>query len=227
MKKYVSGVALLLAVLLLTVSAYAANDMLLFGPQVKKMDSGKVNKEVDLNKETSGNVSVHQKAGGKGTVEDSKKTSDKILLNGEKVNVTEVSTFNVKKLIQSQSPQSAGMEATYSINDTLAADELGVYGDASGNPWSLTRGETVEISLSWLPSDTGPGIPKEALPHIFEPFYRMDDARSKNKTGSGLGLTIASSILSKHGGSIRVERMEPYRDPLPTYRIRDLPNALR
>ncbi|MBE3555084.1 MAG: HAMP domain-containing protein [Thermicanus sp.] len=58
-------------------------------------------------------------------------------------------------------------------------------------------------------TDTGPGIPKEALPHIFEPFYRMDDARSKNKTGSGLGLTIASSILSKHGGSIRVERMEP------------------
>ncbi|MBE3555314.1 MAG: hypothetical protein IMW85_10105 [Thermicanus sp.] len=153
MKKYVSGVALLLAVLLLTVSAYAANDMFLFGPQVKKMDSGKVNKEVDLDKETSGKVSVHQKAGGKGTVEDSKKTSGKVLLNGEKVNVTEVSTFNVKKLIQSQSPQSSGMEATYSINDTLAADELGMYGDAGGNPWSLTRGETVEISLSWLPSD--------------------------------------------------------------------------
>jgi heavy metal sensor kinase len=52
-------------------------------------------------------------------------------------------------------------------------------------------------------SDTGPGIPASHLPHIFEPFYRIDPSRSKAETGTGLGLAIAHEIAGAHGGTIK------------------------
>ncbi|HEY9617430.1 MAG TPA: HAMP domain-containing sensor histidine kinase [Microcoleaceae cyanobacterium] len=53
--------------------------------------------------------------------------------------------------------------------------------------------------------DTGIGIPAEALPHVFDRFYRVDPARSQTATkGSGLGLAIAQVIVDKHQGLIQV-----------------------
>jgi signal transduction histidine kinase len=49
-------------------------------------------------------------------------------------------------------------------------------------------------------SDTGPGIPPEVLPHIFDRFYK-----GAGSTGSGLGLTIARSLVAAHGGTLTVE----------------------
>jgi len=52
--------------------------------------------------------------------------------------------------------------------------------------------------------DDGAGIPGEALPHIFERFYRVDGARSTRGNGSGLGLAIVRWIVQQHGGSVEV-----------------------
>jgi heavy metal sensor kinase len=54
-------------------------------------------------------------------------------------------------------------------------------------------------------SDTGVGISAEALPHIFEPFYRADSSRSKQVAGVGLGLALVRWIVDAHGGSMRVK----------------------
>ncbi|MFC5401427.1 sensor histidine kinase [Cohnella soli] len=51
--------------------------------------------------------------------------------------------------------------------------------------------------------DTGPGISAQALPHVFEAFYRADDSRNPENGGTGLGLTIAQRILRAHNGELR------------------------
>ena len=67
---------------------------------------------------------------------------------------------------------------------------------------SLHRQEdTVSICIR----DTGVGIPKDSLNHIFERFYRVDKARSRSTGGSGLGLSIVRNMVERNHGSIRVD----------------------
>jgi signal transduction histidine kinase len=53
--------------------------------------------------------------------------------------------------------------------------------------------------------DSGIGIPVEDLPHVFERFYRASKDRSRKVAGVGLGLSIAQSIVQRHGGELQVQ----------------------
>jgi len=54
-------------------------------------------------------------------------------------------------------------------------------------------------------SDRGPGIRKEDLPHLFEPFFRGRDGATAGVPGSGLGLSLVRHIAEAHGGRVTVE----------------------
>jgi heavy metal sensor kinase len=65
--------------------------------------------------------------------------------------------------------------------------------------------EQIKDQARVIVRDTGPGIPAEDLPHIFERFYRAEKSRTRGKsTGFGLGLSIVNWIVEKHGGRIEV-----------------------
>ncbi len=78
------------------------------------------------------------------------------------------------------------------------------YGRAQGSVKAGGRrleGGKLEIFVR----DDGPGIPPESLGRVFERFYRVDKARSRDQGGTGLGLSIVKHIVQAHGGEVRVE----------------------
>ncbi len=66
---------------------------------------------------------------------------------------------------------------------------------------AIEKGDMIEIGVT----DTGEGIPADELQNIFERFHRVDKSRTRATGGSGLGLTIAKSLVEAHGGKITVQ----------------------
>jgi two-component system sensor histidine kinase CpxA len=58
--------------------------------------------------------------------------------------------------------------------------------------------------------DHGPGVPEAALPQLFEPFFRVDQARARNTGGAGLGLAITRRAVELHGGRVRAANAHPH-----------------
>lgn len=82
--------------------------------------------------------------------------------------------------------------------------ENGIKYNVHGGSLTITLDRTEELGILKV-SDTGTGIPEDALGHIFERFYRVDKARSRASGGSGLGLSIVRNMVQRNQGNILVE----------------------
>ncbi len=78
------------------------------------------------------------------------------------------------------------------------------YGRAGGSVRVDVRRKCAEM-LECSVSDDGPGIPPEAGDRVFERFFRVDRARSRDAGGTGLGLSIVKHIVQAHGGEVRLQ----------------------
>ena len=76
------------------------------------------------------------------------------------------------------------------------------------SPIELDFGENADDVIISI-RDYGPGVPDEALARIFDPFFRVEEARNTNGGGSGLGLSIAKRAVHVHRGSIIAENATP------------------
>lgn len=125
----------------------------------------------------------------------------------------------VQQVIDEMSERAHSRKVTLSANGTPSATIQGdkdslarVFSNVIENAIRYTpEGGTIKVS-GWKQEsavcisveDTGIGIPQESLPHIFDRFYRVDKARTREEGGSGLGLAIVKAIVDAHGGEITV-----------------------
>jgi len=77
--------------------------------------------------------------------------------------------------------------------DVRLEQGVGLQKDGPGSPQAVVR-----------VTDSGPGVPEDALDKLFRPFYRIDDARGRQTGGVGLGLAITDRAVRLHGGTIRI-----------------------
>jgi len=103
---------------------------------------------------------------------------------------------------RAQTEVSADREAVHQVFSNLIENAL-KYGSSGG---SVVLGARLSArGVEFYVQDFGTGIPSEHLPRLFERFYRVDKARSRESGGTGLGLAIAKHIVLAHGGAIGAE----------------------
>ena len=99
-------------------------------------------------------------------------------------------------------PVGADPEAVHQVFSNLV-DNAMKYAASGGR--IVLGARPITAGVEFYVQDFGPGIPSEHLPRLFERFYRVDKARSRESGGTGLGLAIAKHIVLAHGGSIRAQ----------------------
>ena len=97
----------------------------------------------------------------------------------------------------------AGPSSDWALAVRNLCENAITYTDAGGEVSVALRrhGPSVELKVS----DTGSGIPTRALSRVFERFYRVDVARSRDTGGTGLGLAIVKHVAERHGGAVFVD----------------------
>jgi signal transduction histidine kinase len=128
--------------------------------------------------------------------------------------------LELKSVVEEAAAMLAPLAAEKKVTLEVKADPVGVTGDRSrlgevavnlvGNALRYNReGGRVDVVLRadgpdavLTVADSGIGIPAKDQPHIFERFYRVDKARSREQGGTGLGLAIAKWVVEAHGGTI-------------------------
>jgi two-component system phosphate regulon sensor histidine kinase PhoR len=111
---------------------------------------------------------------------------------------------NVELIVEDHAVARVGAdpEAIHQVFSNLV-DNAMKYAQSGGR--IILGARPVSSGVEFYVQDFGPGIPSEHLPRLFERFYRVDKARSRESGGTGLGLAIAKHIVLAHGGSIRAQ----------------------
>ncbi len=114
-------------------------------------------------------------------------------------------SYGVELMIENSVPAgtvNADREAIHQIFSNLIENALKY---AASGKKVILGARAAERGVEFYVKDFGPGISSEHLPRLFERFYRVDKARSRESGGTGLGLAIAKHIVLAHGGTIRAE----------------------
>jgi two-component system phosphate regulon sensor histidine kinase PhoR len=114
-------------------------------------------------------------------------------------------SYGVELVIENDAPSAnvnADREAIHQIFSNLIENALKY---AAPGKKVILGARAVSTGVEFCVRDFGPGISSEHLPRLFERFYRVDKARSRESGGTGLGLAIAKHIVFAHHGSIRAE----------------------
>jgi two-component system phosphate regulon sensor histidine kinase PhoR len=102
-------------------------------------------------------------------------------------------------------PEAEVLADSYAIHQVFANLISNALRYAQSGRRVLIGAEEHPGTVEFYVQDFGPGIASEHLPRIFERFYRVDKARSRETGGTGLGLAIVKHIVLNHGGTVRVE----------------------
>ena len=116
--------------------------------------------------------------------------------------IAENSDITIKTEFTQDSPILIPEDDLYQIIFNLV--ENGIKYNRAGGDLTLKLYREEENAVLSV-QDTGVGIPKDAIPHLFDRFFRVDKARSRKSGGSGLGLSIVKSMVEKNDGCIEVE----------------------
>jgi two-component system, OmpR family, phosphate regulon sensor histidine kinase PhoR len=109
---------------------------------------------------------------------------------------------DISVMNMAESPVSVDRDAIHQVFSNLIDNAL-KYGDTGKK--ILVGACEIEDGVQFYVRDFGGGIPSEHLPRLFERFYRVDKARSRESGGTGLGLAIVKHVVRAHGGTIKAE----------------------
>ena len=124
------------------------------------------------------------------------------IARGQGVDLEIMDSHNGTGSVETLPPVLADREAIHQVFSNLI-DNAMKYGRAGGRVELGAR--AAQRGIEFYVRDFGAGISSEHLPRLFERFYRVDKARSRESGGTGLGLAIAKHIMRAHGGAIRAE----------------------
>ncbi len=128
----------------------------------------------------------------------------------------ETETANLNEVIKKIVEKYEGKEINVSLEENLVINmRLNSFKRCLTNliDNGLSYGKKIEIfakktlnKIIILIDDNGPGIPEKEYQNVMKPFYRIDKSRGQNKSGVGLGLSIANDIIRSHGGDISLDK---------------------
>jgi heavy metal sensor kinase len=119
--------------------------------------------------------------------------------------LAEQKPVRLERRLQAAGAKVSGNKAALRRLTVALLDNAIKYSPAGGAVVVETGREREAVTLRIR--DEGPGIPEEALPHLFDRFYRSDSSRARTIGGAGLGLALAKSIAERHGASLMAENL--------------------